>query len=440
MKLFSYLIFVTIFTFNSIYAAAWIDPVIKQNIINKSDEKLSVIILLKGLPSASITNSISQRESFENRILSVLSSVELSERNLEKGTILWAINGAHVHLKTNQLLKISENQEVDSIIYDSEVSLDFSETIQDENTFQRVTWGIKKINAQKVWTELKLTGKNVKVGVLDTGYSDHPALRNRVIADRSFTFGQKFGPTDGHGHGTHCAGTIGGTTVDGNVIGVAQDVDFIIGRIFNNKGKGSLSLMLKGMQWMADPDENPSTNDYPAVVSNSWGTAWTQEKKIEPLLRAVKTWKNIGIIPVFAAGNNGPRPQTIVKPAAFEESITIGSTDNNDKIARFSSQGPGVYFGSKAEKPDLTAPGVAVYSSDLYGKYKYRSGTSMATPHVAGIIAIMLEANPNLTTEQVRQILKESSIDLGVNGYDYAFGAGRIDAYKAAIKAIQSVN
>ena len=440
MKLFSYLVFVTIFTFNSIYAVAWIDPMIKQNIINKSDEELSVIILLKDLPSASITNSIEQRESFENRIFSVLSSVELSERNLEEGTILWAINGAHVHLKTNQLLKISENQEVDSIIYDSEVSLDFPETIEDESTLKRVTWGIKKINAQKVWTELKLTGKNIKVGVLDTGYSDHPALRNRVIADRSFTFGKKFGPTDGHGHGTHCAGTIGGTTVDGNVIGVAQDVDFIIGRIFNNKGKGSLSLMLKGMQWIADPDENPSTNDYPAVVSNSWGVSWTEEKKIKPLLRAVETWKNIGIIPVFAAGNNGPRPQTIIKPAAFADSITIGGTDNNDKIARFSSQGPGVYFGSKTNKPDLTAPGVAVYSSDLYGKYKFRSGTSMAAPHVAGIIAIMLEANPNLTTEQVRQILKESSIDLGVNGYDYAFGAGRIDAYKAASKAIQSVN
>ena len=90
-----------------------------------------------------------------------------------------------------------------------------------------------------------------------------------------------------------------------------------------------------------------------------------RKKRIEPLRRAVMTWKNIGIVPLFAAGNNGPKPMTILKPAVFEDSITIGSTDGDDKIARFSSQGPGVYFGRKTEKPDLTAPGVSVYSSDL---------------------------------------------------------------------------
>ena len=425
--------------FNTIYADVWIDPIIKQSIINKSVDDLSVIVLLKGAPSTFVVNSNEERELLQSRVSNVLQALNLSEDKLREGTILWTINGAHVHLNPKQLLSLSENKEVHSIIYDSEVSLDLPETKQTDTQNQRITWGIEKINVLKVWKELKLTGKNVRVGVLDTGYSNHPALRNRVVADRSFTFGQKFGPTDGHGHGTHCAGTIGGTTVNGKVIGVAQGVDFLIGRIFNNKGKGSLSLMLKGMQWMTDPDENPSTNDYPALVSNSWGAAWKQQNKIEPLRRAVMTWKNAGIIPVFAAGNNGPRPQTILSPAVFQDSITIGATDSSDRIARFSSQGPGVYFGGKTEKPDLTAPGVSVYSSDLNGKYSYKSGTSMAAPHVAGIIALMLEANPGLSTEQVRKILKESSMDLGDSGYDYAFGAGRIDAYQAASKALQSV-
>ena len=439
MKLIRHLCILSLLAFNSICADAWIDPIIKQKIINQSDDELSVIVLLEALPSPFVGESDQYRQMSETRIASVLDTLDLPEITLEKGTILWVINGAHLHLKRDQLLRLSQNEEVDSIIYDSEISLDFIETDQQENTFQRVTWGIKKINVQRVWSELGLTGKNVKVGVLDTGYSDHPALRNRVVADRSFIHGKKFGPTDGHGHGTHCAGTIGGTTVDGKVIGVAQGVDFVIGRIFNNKGRGSLSLMLKGMQWMADPDEDPTTKDYPAVVSNSWGVPWTEENKIEPLRRAVMTWKNIGIVPLFAAGNNGPKPMTILKPAVFEDSITIGSTDGDDKIARFSSQGPGFYFGRKTEKPDITAPGVSVYSSDLKGKYSFKSGTSMATPHVAGIIAIMLEANPTLSISQIREILKNSTIDLGKSGYDYAFGAGRIDAYKAAVKALQSI-
>tara|TARA_Y100000589_G_scaffold245297_1_gene233003 strand:- start:11467 stop:12789 length:1323 start_codon:yes stop_codon:yes gene_type:complete len=440
MKLFRLLFFSSILFFTTTNADVWIDPIIKQNIINKGAEELSVIVLLKGAPSPLVSSSLEERRLSKSRILRVLSNLGLSEAELRRATILWSVNGVHIYLNSDQIVQLAKTKELQAIIYDFEISLDIPKSFEPDIRDQKITWGIKKINLIKVWNELKLTGKNVKVGVLDTGYSDHPALRNRVVADRSFTFGQKFGPTDGHGHGTHCAGTIGGTTVDGKVIGVAQGVDFVIGRIFNNKGKGSLSLMLKGMQWIADPDENPATKDYPAVVSNSWGTAWKNQNKIEALLRAVQTWKNVGIIPVFAAGNSGPRPQTILIPGVFDESITIGSTDRSDRIARFSSQGPGVYLGNKTDKPDLTAPGVSVYSADLNGKYTYRSGTSMATPHITGIIAIMLEANPNLDTEQVRKILKESSIDLGDSGYDYAFGSGRIDAYNAAIKALQSLN
>lgn len=415
------------------FASTWIDPVIKQKIINRSEETISVIVLMKD------TAELKDRKLVARKLSDFASNYLTNEFEGQKGSVLWNINGLHLYLNIADVQTLSQHQEVRSIIYDEEITIDDTYAESEDELQAKITWGITKIDVQRVWSSLGITGDNIRVGVLDTGYSDHPALRNRVVADRSFTFGAKYGPTDGHGHGTHCAGTIGGTTVDGKVIGVAPGVDFVIGRIFNNKGKGGLSTMLKGMQWMADPDEDPSTRDYPALVSNSWGVSWEQPNRIEPLLRAVQTWTQLGIVPVFAAGNAGPKPQTIIKPAAFNESITVGSTDSQDRIARFSSQGPGNYLGNKTQKPDLTAPGVSVYSSDLNGKYIYRSGTSMATPHVAGIIALMLEANPTLSIEQVREILIDSTIDLGKSGYDYAFGAGRIDAYKAVSKALQSL-
>lgn len=417
----------------NLQSAAWVDPVIKQKIINRSDETISVIVLLKELPS------LTDRLSVESRLKSFGSNF-LSKNTNQEGSVLWNVNGLHLYLRMDQVLLLAERSEVHSIIYDAEINLELPKVEETQESLRNIAWGITQINADKVWNTLGITGRNVKVGILDTGYSDHPALKDRVIADRTFNFGAKTGPNDRHGHGTHCAGTIGGSTVNGKVIGVATGVSFIIGGIFNSKGKGSLSLMLQGMQWIADPDGDSATADYPALVSNSWGINWTKPKQVEPLLRAVQTWTQLGIVPVFAAGNSGPYAQTIIVPGSFNESITIGSTDKLDRIARFSSQGPGSYLGIQSQKPDISAPGVSVYSADLGGKYTYRSGTSMATPHVAGVIALMLEANPNLSIEQIRQILHKSSVDLGDNGYDYAYGWGRLDAYAAVLEAQNLLN
>ena len=432
-------LFILFVASSSIFAQAWIDPVLKQRIITQSTEKISVIVLLKESDTSS-RSAKQSRSNLADSSLDIISRAGIQTTRLSKESILWSVNGLHLILNWEEILNLSRIKEIKSIIYDQEVSLALP-IIQptDENT-SSITWGLEMIGASKVWNELKLTGKNVKVGVLDTGYSDHPALKGKIAGSKNFIWGQGAGPNDGHGHGTHCAGTIGGLPVNGKTIGVAPGVNFMIGRIFNNKGKGSLSLMLKGMQWMADPDENPDTNDFPAVVSNSWGVPWANPKKVEPLLRAVQTWRAIGIVPLFAAGNNGPNAHTILKPAAFNESLTVGATDSKDRIARFSSRGPGNYLGISSDKPDLSAPGASVYSSDLHGKYSYKSGTSMATPHVAGVIALMLEANPGLSVDEIQEILKSSSLDLGDAGYDYQFGWGRVNAYKAALGALQSLN
>lgn len=422
------------------YSTAWIDPLIKKEILNDSGEYFSVIVLLEDIPAGLNRASRKNRDELYRRVSLILNQAGLNDASFLEENLLWVSQGFHMVVNTAEMKALASHDEVKSLIYDSEISLDIPTQNTTWGPTEGPTWGLVTLEIPRVWEELNLRGRGVRVGILDTGYSDHPALRNRIEASRTFVWGKDDGkPNDGHGHGTHCLGTIGGSEVGGRQIGVAPEVSFLVGRIFNSKGKGGLSGMLKGMQWMADPDNNPATQDQPAVVSNSWGVHWKDPRRTEALHRAVKTWKDQHIIPVFAAGNSGYRPATILKPAVFEESITIGATDSEDRIARFSSRGPGRYLDRETRKPDVAAPGVSVYSSDLNGKYSYKSGTSMAAPHVVGIIALMLEANPNLSAEDVRAILRNSTLDLGQSGYDYAYGWGRINGFEAAQRAAQNL-
>lgn len=429
---------IIILTLNfTVHSTAWIDPILKKEILNQSEEYSSVIVLLNDLRDNEKASARSTRDRLRRRVLSILQKSGFNIAGFVDSSLLWISNAFHVLVNAKEIQAIAEDSRVKSIVFDSEISLELPQQETVWGSTAGSTWGLEMIEIPRVWEELDLRGKGVRVGILDTGYSDHPALKNRIELSRNFMWGQDDGkPNDGHGHGTHCLGTIGGSSVNGKRIGVAPEVRFLVGRIFNNKGKGGLSTMLKGMQWLADPDQNPNTRDQPSIVSNSWGVNWKDPRRTEALHRAVKTWKDQDIIPVFAAGNSGYRPATILKPAVFEESITVGATDSKDKIASFSSRGPGRYLDRETRKPDVTAPGVSVYSSDLQGKYSYKSGTSMAAPHVVGIIALMLEANPNLSTEDVRAILRNSALDLGQSGYDHAYGWGRIDGYQAVKRAL----
>lgn len=424
-----------------IHSDTWIDPLLKQEILDQSDEYHSVVVLLQDLKDGQKASSRDSRDRLRRSVLTILQKSGFNPASFLDSNLLWISNGFHVVANTEEIRAIAKNSQVKSIIFDSEVRLDLPTQKTFWGAVSGPTWGLKKLSIPRVWEELNLTGKGVRVGILDTGYSKHPALDGRIEISRSFTWGKDDGkPNDGHGHGTHCLGTIGGSVVEGRQIGVAPGVRYLVGKIFNNKGVGGLSGILKGMQWMADPDQNPNTQDQPALVSNSWGVSWKEPHRIEALHRAVKTWKEQGIVPVFAAGNNGYRPATILLPAAFEESISVGATDSEDRVASFSSRGPGRYMDHESGKPDVTAPGVSVYSSDAdprKGKYSYRTGTSMAAPHVAGIIALMLEANPRLTTEEIRSILGKAAVDLGERGYDFAYGWGRVDGFEAVREALE---
>lgn len=304
-----------------------------------------------------------------------------------------------------------------------------------ESNDNPVNYGLEKIGVTKVWQEFGLTGKGVTVGVIDSGWASHPDLDGKVILSKDFTGEfEGAGPNDLMGHGTHCMGIIGGGDSSGTPIGVAPDVKFIVARIFPKEGSGSLAIVLNAMQWIADPDGDYDTDDRPDLISNSWGSL-AQTYLWQPTLR----WKKaFNIMPIFAAGNRGPRKRTVGAPGGYPHVLAVGATDHNDELTSFSSRGFSVYYRKKYIKPDVVAPGFQIYSSYLNQGYRYWSGTSMATPFVSGIAALILQAKPDLTTVQLEKILTEATIDMGKEGKDNQFGHGRINAYEAVKAALEN--
>lgn len=304
-------------------------------------------------------------------------------------------------------------------------------------------YNIDKVSAPKAWAR-GVTGEGIVVGIVDTGANTgHEALKRQyrgTQADGSQTHdynffdpvGKKKDAYDDHNHGSHVAGTSVGGTAD-MITGVAPGAKFIATKVFTSGGSGDTATILKGLAWMLAPTDangqNPDATKAPDIVSNSWGN---RSGTTLSYLDAWKAFEAAGIVPVVAAGNSGPGAKTIGAPGSYAQSISVGATDKDDKVARFSSRGPSPIKdanGNFLEKPDVSAPGVDVVSAGKTGNsYVKMSGTSMATPNVAGVIALLLSKHPTLTNEQVREVLHRSSVDLGSAGWDADFGNGRVDA------------
>ena len=354
---------------------------------------------------------------------------------------LWICQACLIETQTSQLRLLEDSDDITHIVLPG-IKHRPSPLLQAVRDKREVdcTYGLSMMNVPRVWQELGLTGEGVTVGILDSGWANHPELKGRVLKSRDFIDGAPDDtPADEYDHGTHCMGTIGGSSASGKAIGVAPSVTFIVGKIFSKDNEATDDLILEAMQWMADPDGNPLTNDQPRIVSNSWGDA-PQDAALEALYKeAINTWTELGMVSVFAAGNDG-KPGTVNSPGGHEGAISVGSVTSKEKLSFFSSQGPFKFDGREYEKPDLCAPGSSVYSLSPDGGYGYKSGTSMATPHVAGVVALMLQANPEITIKRVKEILKTSCKNLGKPGYDLSFGHGRLDAFTAVAKAQKEGN
>ncbi|MFJ8055364.1 S8 family peptidase [Streptomyces sp. NPDC096142] len=292
---------------------------------------------------------------------------------------------------------------------------------------------VPQIGAPKAWAA-GYTGKGVKIAVLDTGVdADHPDLRTQVIASRNFSTAAD--ANDHFGHGTHVASIAAGTGAKshGTYKGVAPDAKILNGKVLDDSGSGDDSGILAGMEWAAQQGAD--------IVNLSLGGQDTPG--VDPLEAEVNRLSaEKGILFAIAAGNEGP--ESIGSPGSADAALTVGAVDGNDKLADFSSTGPRV--GDGAIKPDVTAPGVDITAAAAPGSvidkevgenppgYLTLSGTSMATPHVAGAAAILKQEHPSWGYAELKGALTGSA--KGGNYTPFQQGSGRIAVDKAVKQSV----
>lgn len=288
---------------------------------------------------------------------------------------------------------------------------------------------VEQIHAPEAWAA-GYDGTGTTVAVLDTGYDPtHPDLRG-VVADTA-NFSTNATVDDGNGHGTHVASTIAGTGAasGGEHGGVAPGTKLLIGKVLDDTGTGEDSQVLAGMQW--------AVAHHADVISMSLGGDGPGEDS-DPLSQAVdELSESSKSLFVIAAGNNGADPGTITSPGAAADALTVGAVDSTDAMAYFSSRGPRT--GDAGLKPDVTAPGVDIVAARAAGTslgapvdqyYTMLSGTSMATPHVAGEAAILKQEHPDWDGAELKDAIVEST-DRIADATPFDTGTGRIDVEAA---------
>ena len=312
--------------------------------------------------------------------------------------------------------------------------------------------GVIAVRAPEVW-EKGITGEGILVATIDTGVDgSHPALASRWagVADPRYEghpewawfdpyLGQNDFPYDDIGHGTHTMGTVCGGA-PGDQIGVAPGAHWISAGAID-RGDNSVADAIESFQWLIDPDGNPETNwDVPAVCSNSWGVMSSHGYPPcdETFWYFLDACEAAGIVIIFSAGNEGYEGLRRPADRATDDynCFAVGAIDAYDPnwpVYGMSSRGPTYCTpsGDMAIKPEIVAPGVDVRSSVPGGGYYYATGTSMASPHINGVVALMREAKPNIGVEDIKETLFQTAYDLGDTGEDNDYGWGMVDAYKA---------
>lgn len=400
---------------------------------------------------------------------------------------IFIINAVKVEGNYELIRSLASRPDVAKIVSDPlmryEEPMDWKRDVDDNRTV--IEWGIEKINANDVWA-LGFRGQGVVIGGQDTGYEwDHPALKRQYrgydelgdTVDHNYNWHDAIHsisplssdsinpcgldspePCDDRGHGTHTMGTMIGLDST-NEIGVAPEAEWCACRNME-RGWGSPFTYLECFQWFLGPtdlnNENPDPAKAPHVINNSWSCPPIEgcdSSNWQVMNLAVNNLRLAGIVVVVSAGNNGPACGTISTPAAMHEgSFSVGATAINDTIAGFSSRGPVVVDSSFRLKPNVSAPGVNIRSARPGGEYGNASGTSMAGPHVAGLVALVISANPDLAgqVEVIENIIEQTAIQKtteqncgdnpGSEIPNNTYGFGRVDALAAVETAIDLVN
>ncbi len=400
----------------------------------------------------------------------VLDILNQAEQNGEASNIsaLWISNVIAARVTADVALEIAARDDVAYLNYDRPVGQEvfptsFAEQADSGDILAAIECGVDLMNAPVAWAN-GYTGAGVTVGVIDTGTCiTHPDIQNQLwtnageipgngIDDDGNGFiddvngwsfdggGSNNNINDTNGHGSHTAGTVAGDGTQGTQSGMAPDAAIQTIKFWNSLSGESAAWNC--MQYSLDNGSDLTSNSY------GWAHAWNPDRA---------TWRTIsenqfaaGLILVFASGNEGGGTtfDNVRTPGDVPDIITVGATDCNMNIASFSSRGPVTWqnvppfsdwtYPPGKLKPTISGPGVSTVSHNLCNGYRSLSGTSMSTPHVAGAVALMLQANPNLDHYEVKQILKDIAIDRGASGPDNTYGHGFVDAWAAVQAAIDA--
>ena len=356
----------------------------------------------------------------------------------------WILNTIKVTADQQTIDEIAKRSDVASVVPDKTFSIPpLQPNAQGTTTTE---WNLDNIQAPDVWNQFGARGDGIVVANLDTGVQyDHPALVRQYRGNNGDgTFDHNYNwfdpanicfpsnvPCDNVAHGTHTMGTMVGDDGAGNQIGVAPGARWIAAKGCETNSCSAESLLAAG-QWLLAPTDltgqNPRPDLRPHIVNNSWsggsGDLFFQS--------TVQAWVAAGIFPAFANGNSGPSCGTVTSPGDYPESYGVGAYDISNTIAFFSSRGPSVLGGIK---PNISAPGVNVRSSVPGNGYDIFSGTSMATPHVAGSVALLWSASAVLLGDvaSTRALLDQTALDTadtscgGTSDNNDTYGQGRLN-------------
>ena len=396
-------------------------------------EQIPIIILLnnQSIPFRTLKGK-SQIENEQKNLMAFLRNSE-SDKNVQKVKPIAIVNAVAATVTPDVIVSLAKRPDISKIELDEVVSIAEDHIHPRKQINQSCirhsnAWGVDKIGAPEVWQQ-DITGKGITVAVIDSGIdSTHPDLDDnpgtndpKVVGWIDYINGKK-SPYDDYGHGTHIAGIISGTGASGVHTGVAPGTKLIGAKAFDQSGSGYQSDVILAFEW--------AVNKGARIISFSSGKPQHNSSFTIAINKVVAE----GVIPVVAAGNSGPGSNTIYCPGDELNSTTVGATDTSDVICSFSSRDPVDLYGQHYIKPDVSAPGIDITSTVpvWYGTlYDSINGTSVAAPHVAGTVALILEENPTLKPSEIKHILKSTAVHLGSAGKNNDYGSGRINAYEA---------
>ena len=352
----------------------------------------------------------------KDEIIARTGGVKLKNLDLIGAKAVWVPNRAAAAklAASSGVVRVDEDVVVEALVKEGFVN---GKRAPAPQPTESLPWGVNRVDAELVWPSGN-TADLVKVGIIDTGISNtHPDLLANVKGGIN-TINPLKSWNDDNGHGSHVAGIVGALDNDIGVIGVGPAIDLYAIKVLDRRGSGYLSDVIEGIQWAIANNIQ--------VINMSLGASTGNQSFHDAVIVA----KNSGIVVVAAAGNSGGSAnESVLFPAAYPEVIAVSATDQNNVIASWSSHGPEV---------DLAAPGVSIYSTYKGTGYATFSGTSMAAPHVAGSVALVLNTpvgsydtntNGQWDPDEVQKKLQDRATDLGDIGVDTLYGWGLVNAY-----------